>query len=113
MRSCRSPQPVLFPIKMVYTRWKCDRYLFYAPKFLLQDYPGAFFGYMFTAAVMWKYTSFCSEETERRNLYYTGYPYWRDPIAKRNEDKYKRLIRDNDIDITDTKWTGVAKSALQ
>lgn len=97
---------------MVYTRWKCDRYLYFAPKFLFQDYPGAAWGYLGTAAFMWKYLSFCSEETERRTQYYSGYPYWRDPIAKRNEDKYKRMIRDNDVDLLDPKWTGVAKSEL-
>ena len=97
---------------MVYTRWKCDRYLYFMPKFLIQDYPGAAIGYASLCFLTWRYFSFCSEETERRNMYYSGYPYWRDPIAKRNEDKYKRLIRDNDVDICDPKWTGVAKSEL-
>ena len=97
---------------MVYTRWKCDRYLYFAPKYLMQDYPFGTLGYAFTTWFVWKYFAFCSEETERKNLYWSGYPYWRDPIAKRNEDKYKRLIRDNNIDITDPKWTGLSKQKL-
>ena len=97
---------------MVYARWKCDRFLFFAPKFLIQDYAFVKFGNLFVIAALWKYFSYCSEETERRNLYWTGYPYWRDPIGKRNEDKYKRLIRDNNIDITDPKWTGVKAAVV-
>jgi hypothetical protein len=61
---------------------------------------------------LWKHFSWASEETERKLSYWTAYPYWRDPIARRNEDKYKRLIRENNVDICDPKWTGVPKTAL-
>lgn len=95
---------------MVYTRFKCDRYWVFVPKLLLVDYP------MLTAitftifATYWRYFSYCSEETERMNAWWAGYPWWRDPIAKRKEDKFKRIIRDNNVDIFDPKWTGVSKS---
>ena len=97
---------------MVYTRWKCDRLLFYAPKYLMQEF--AFLNAVNGVVILflWKNFSWASEETERRLSYWTGYPYWRDPIARRNEDKYKRLIRDNNVDICDPKWTGVSKSSL-
>ena len=55
---------------------------------------------------------FLSEEEERAVAWPHGYPYQRDPIARRNEDKSLRLIRDNNIDIEDPIWTGVPKSAL-
>lgn len=62
---------------------------------------------------LWKHASYCSEETERRKGWWVGYPYWRDPIARRNEAKYKHLITHNNIDIADPKWTGCTKEQLQ
>lgn len=94
---------------MVYTRWKCDRYWAYAVKLMWADY-GIIMGVSgATTLWLWKNMSYCSEETERMHGWWVGYPYFRDPIARRNEDKYKRLIRDNDVDITDPIWTGAAK----
>lgn len=97
---------------MVYTRWKCDRFLVYAQKWVWHDY-GHVGGLMIATAVLnWKHTAYTSEETERQNAYCGGYPWWRDPIARRNEQKYKALIRDNSVDIADPKWTGVPKEQL-
>lgn len=100
--------------KLAYTRWKCDRQAVFAPKFFAQDSPWTFFLYFLTFFLVWRHFAFAgNEDVERRDAYYAGYPYWRDPIAKRNEDKNKRLIRDNNIDITDPKWTGCTKAELQ
>ena len=99
---------------LAYSRWKCDRQLTFAPKFFVQDSPWTVTLYAFTCFMVWRYFAFAmNEDIERRDAYYAGYPWWRDPIARRTEDKNKRLIRDNNIDITDPKWTGVPKSALQ
>jgi hypothetical protein len=96
--------------KQAYTRWKCDRILFWTPKYLLQDHGFVTCANLLVIFVLWRHFYWMSEETERKNHFWSTYPYWRDPIARRNEDKYKRLIRDNNIDITDAKWTGVAKA---
>jgi len=92
---------------MVYTRWKCDRWLAFVPKFYVQDYAFFLGANCACATVVWKYFSWCSEETERKNAWWSGYPWWRDPIQKRKEIKYAQMIRDNDVDITAPKWTGV------
>lgn len=97
---------------MVYTRWKCDRLYMYTIKYFTHEYPINAGISIATMTFVWKHLAYCSEETERRHGWWTGYPHWRDPIARRNEDKYKRLIRDNDIDIADPKWTGVSKEVL-
>lgn len=97
---------------MVYTRFKCDRYPFYLVKYLAQDYPMPVGLSVLVLGAYWKYFSWCSEETERKNAWWSGYPYWRDPIGKRMEAKYKSLIRDNNVDVTDPKWTGVARDQL-
>lgn len=97
---------------MVYTRWKCDRYMIFAPKFLATEFAFICGIYGAVSIFAWKHFSWCSEETERKVAWWAGYPYWRDPIARRNEDKYKSLIRNNNVDICDPKWTGVPKSQL-
>ena len=102
------------PSVLAYSRWKCDRQITFAPKFFAQDSAWTAFLYGITFFLVWKYFAFAMcEDMERRDTYYVGYPYWRDPIARRNEEKNKRLIRDNNIDITDSKWTGVPKAGLQ
>eukprot|EP00758_Cryptobia_borreli_P006111 Tbor_TRINITY_DN5083_c0_g3::TRINITY_DN5083_c0_g3_i1::g.14239::m.14239 len=97
---------------MVYTRWKCDRYWAYAPKLMLGEYPQLMAVTVCMTIWLWKNASYCSEETERKHGWWVGYPFFRDPIARRNEDKYKRMIRDNDIDICHPMWTGVSKEKL-
>lgn len=99
---------------LAYSRWKCDRQLTFAAKFFTQDSMWTAFLYSLTFFFVWRFFAFSMcEDMERRDAYYSGYPWWRDPIARRTEDKNKRLIRDNNIDIMDPKWTGVAKAALQ
>lgn len=99
--------------QLAYTRWKCDRQIVFAPKFFAQDSAWTAFLYFLTFFLVWRHFAFAmNEDLERRDAYYSGYPYFRDPIARRNEDKNKRLIRDNNIDIMDEKWTGVCKTQL-
>ena len=93
---------------MVYTRWKCDRFLVFAPKFLTQDYLFMTMVNLSVCTILWKYCSWMSEETERKNAWWSGYPWYRDPIVKRKEAKYRQMIRNNDVDITAAKWTGSA-----
>ena len=97
---------------MVYTRFKCDRLWVFAPKYLSNDYAFSASVNIATFVMCWKYFSYTSEATEKKYAWRAGYPQFRDPIAKRNEKKYKSLIKDNDIDICDPKWTGVEKAAL-
>lgn len=68
---------------------------------------------IFTIIFLWKHMSHCSEETERKYGWWAGYPYWRDPIARRNETKYKQMIINNDVDITHPKWTGCSVEQLE
>lgn len=99
--------------KMVYTRWKCDRIPVLQLKLFTQEYNVMAGVGLLSMVFMWKHASFCSEETERKNGWWAGYPYWRDPIARRNEVKYKQLINNNNVDITDPKWTGCSKEQLE
>ena len=98
---------------MVYTRWKCDRLLVYSPKYFASEYatPAAMWTTFFY--LVWKLCGIVSEETERLDMHTFGYPWWRDPITLRKQDKYRSMIRDNDIDIMDPKWTGVSKAQLK
>ncbi|KAL7703431.1 hypothetical protein N2W54_005273 [Lotmaria passim] len=98
---------------MVYTRWKCDRIPVLQLKLFTQEYNVMAGVGLLSMVFMWKHASFCSEETERKNGWWAGYPYWRDPIARRNEVKYKQLINNNNVDITDPKWTGCSKEQLE
>jgi len=97
---------------MVYTRYKCDR----IPLTMLKAYCVDGWSVTLCMAILmhcaWKYFYYCSEEEERRSAWPNGYPWHRDPIARRNEDKARRLIQNNQIDITDPKWTGVSKEEL-
>ena len=97
---------------MVYTRFKCDRYFTFAAKYWVQEQPQLLAICACFTSFLWLNAAYTSEETERRHGWWVGYPFWRDPIARRNEDKYKSMIRNNDVDICDPMWTGVAKSLL-
>nr|CCC89749.1 conserved hypothetical protein [Trypanosoma congolense IL3000] len=98
---------------MVYTRWKCDRLPVFQLKLFTQEYPMHAAVGIFTMIFLWKHMSHCSEETERKHGWWAGYPYWRDPIARRNEAKYKQMIINNDVDITHPKWTGCSVARLE
>lgn len=97
---------------MVYTRWKCDRLPVIQWKLFTQEYPIQAGIGLIAMYFLWKHANYCSEETERKNGWWAGYPYWRDPIARRNEYKYKQLINNNNVDIADPKWTGCSKEQL-
>ncbi|EPY24304.1 hypothetical protein STCU_03104 [Strigomonas culicis] len=97
---------------MVYTRWKCDRLPVFQLKLFLQEYPIQAGLGLLSMAFLLKHATYCSEETERKSGWWVGYPYWRDPIARRNETRYKALINNNDVDVTDPKWTGCSKEQL-
>ena len=97
---------------MVYTRWKCDRLPLYTFKYLASEYASTFTFWLVGAYCTFKFCGIISDETEREDMHVAGYPWWRDPIRKRKQDKYVSMIRDNDIDLMDPKWTGVPKSAL-
>lgn len=98
---------------MVYTRWKCDRVPVFGLKLFTQIYPIPTLFMLYAIIYLHKHFSYCSEETERRKGWWVGYPYWRDPIARRNEAKYKQLILNNNVDVADSKWTGCSKAQLE
>ncbi|CCW61473.1 unnamed protein product [Phytomonas sp. EM1] len=98
---------------MVYTRWKCDRIPIFTLKLFTQEYPIQTFVGFLSMVFLWKHANYCSEETERKKGWWAGYPYWRDPIARRNEIKYKQIINNNNVDITDPKWTGSSREELE
>ncbi|KAH9598931.1 hypothetical protein LSM04_004164 [Trypanosoma melophagium] len=98
---------------MVYTRWKCDRLPVFQLKLFTQEYPLHATVGILSIMFLWKHMGHCSEETERKHGWWAGYPYWRDPIGRRNEAKYKQLILNNDVDITDPKWTGCSREQLE
>ena len=95
---------------MVYTRWKCDRLFSFTPKFIAIEFPVYYALNLYFCYMVMKYTSNYCEETERRDVWWAGYPYNRDPIMHRNEERYRLTIKQNDIDLLDPKWTGVQKS---
>ncbi|KNH04879.1 alpha-mannosidase 2-like protein [Perkinsela sp. CCAP 1560/4] len=97
---------------MVYTRWKCDRLVFYGPKYFCHEYLWIAPLWLTCLYFSYKHFSTVSEETERKYAYVYGYPWWRDPIQIKKQEKYSAMIRDNNIDITDPKWTGVPKDML-
>ena len=96
----------------MYTKWKCDRTWLFALKFHTCELGILVLCYCTTVVITAKTFGTVSEETERRRAWYGGYPHWRDPIGKRNEVRYKRTMRDNDVDPTDQKWTGVPREVL-
>ena len=96
---------------LAYTKWKCDRFFFYTLKKYVCDMPHLVLHTVIFVTLVNRYI-WVSDETERKGLYMYGYPYWRDPIARRNEIKAKTLIKNNSIDILDPKWTGVPRSSL-
>lgn len=98
---------------MVYTRWKCDRIPVLQLKLFTQEFAIPAGIGLLGITFLWKHASFVSEETERRKGWWVGYPYWRDPIARRNEVRYKQLINNNSVDVTDPKWTGCSREQLE